>query len=86
MKVTFAAQRPEGQYALAIPVRGEDMLADRLTGLDEAGRTLAARAADAQRFEREAATIAETFLSEGDSARRLLLGQRRSASQSRSRS
>ena len=73
MKVTFAAQRPEGQYALAIPVRGEDMLADRLTGLDEAGRTLAARAADAQRFEREAATIAETFITEGDAARRLLL-------------
>ena len=73
MKVTFAAQRPEGQYALAVPVRGEDMLADRLTGLDEAGRTLAARAADAQRFEREAATIAETFITEGDAARRLLL-------------
>ncbi|MBA3676351.1 MAG: leucyl aminopeptidase [Sphingosinicella sp.] len=73
MKVSFAAQRPEGSYALAIPVWDEDMLADRLTGFDEASRTLAARAADAQRFEREAATIAETFISEGDSARRLLL-------------
>src|SRR5688572_27694494 len=49
------------------------MLADRLAGLDEAGRKLAARAADAQRFEREAATIAETFVEEGDAARRLLL-------------
>jgi leucyl aminopeptidase len=73
MKVSFAAQRPTGSYALAIPVWGEDMLADRLTSLDEAGRTLAARAAEAQRFEREAATIAETFINEGDSARRLLL-------------
>lgn len=73
MKVRFAAQRPEGSFALAIPVWGEDMLADRLTGLDETGRLLAARAAEAQRFEREAATIAETFVNEGDAARRLLL-------------
>jgi leucyl aminopeptidase len=73
MKVSFAAQRPEGSYALAIPVWDEDMLADRLSGFDDASRTLAARAADAQRFEREAATIAETFINEKDSARRLLL-------------
>ena len=73
MKVSFAAQRPAGAYALAIPVAGEDMLADRLSGLDEAARTLAARAAEAQRFEREAAAIAESFISDGDSARRLLL-------------
>ncbi len=73
MKVSFAAQRPEGSFALAIPVWGEDMLADRLSSLDEAGRQLAARAAEAQRFEREAASIAETFVSEGDMARRLLL-------------
>ena len=73
MKVSFVAQRPQGQYALAVPVRGGDMLADRLAGLDEAARSLAARAADAQRFEREAATIAETFVAEGDTARRLLL-------------
>jgi len=73
MKVTFAAQRPEGSYALAMPVWGEDMLANRLSGLDAAARTLAARSAEAQRFEREAAMIAETFVSEGDVARRLLL-------------
>jgi leucyl aminopeptidase len=73
MKVTFAALRPEGPYALAIPVRGEDMLNDRLAGLDESGRRLAARSAEAQRFEREAAAIAETFIAEGEGARRLLL-------------
>jgi leucyl aminopeptidase len=73
LKVSFAKKRPAGSYALAIPVWGEDMLADRLASLDEAGRKLAARAADAQRFEREAATIAETFVEEGDAARRLLL-------------
>src|SRR3546814_11196312 len=73
MKVSFVDQRPDGQYALAIPVWSEDMLADRLAGLDEAGRTLAARAAEAQRFEREVAAIAESFLTEGASARRLLI-------------
>jgi leucyl aminopeptidase len=73
MKVSFAAQRPQGSYALAIPVWGEDALADRLAGLDPAAGSLAARAAAAQRFEREAASIAETFYTEGDTARRLLL-------------
>ncbi|PWG01169.1 leucyl aminopeptidase [Sphingosinicella humi] len=73
MKVSFASQRPEGSYALAIPVWSEDMLTDRLAGIDEAGRALAARAAEAQRFEREVGTIAESFVSESDSARRLLI-------------
>ncbi len=73
MKVSFAASRPAGAHALAIPVWGEDMLADRLAGLDEAARGLAARAADAQRFEREPAVIAETFAQDGAQARRLLL-------------
>jgi leucyl aminopeptidase len=73
MKVSFAAQRPQGSYALAIPVWGEDMLVDRLGRLDEPARTLGARAAEAQRFEREAGAVAETFISEGAGARRLLL-------------
>ncbi|HEX8217152.1 MAG TPA: leucyl aminopeptidase [Allosphingosinicella sp.] len=73
MKVTFAAERPQGSYALALPVRGEDMLSDRLAGLDEAARRLAAKSAEAQRFEREAAAVAETFIAEGEGARRLLL-------------
>jgi leucyl aminopeptidase len=73
MKISFATQRPAGGYALALPVWNEDMVADRLAGLDPAARAVAARAADAQRFEREAAAIAETFVAEGDGARRLLL-------------
>ena len=73
IKVSFAAQRPEGAYALAIPVRGEDMLHERLSTLGEAARTLAVRSAEAQRFERETAAIAETFIDEGDRVRRLLL-------------
>jgi leucyl aminopeptidase len=81
MKVSFADQRPAGAYALALPVWSDDPVAGRLAGLDEAGRALAIRAAEAQRFEREAAAIAESFVAEGDSARRLLLvglGARRS--------
>ncbi|MDP8914467.1 MAG: leucyl aminopeptidase, partial [Pseudomonadota bacterium] len=73
MKISFAAQRPEGSYALAIPAWSEDMLADRLSSLDEASRTLATRAAEAQRFEREAAAVAETFVTLGDRVRRLLV-------------
>ena len=73
MKVSFASERPTGSFALALPVWSEDMMNDRLAGLDEAARRLAARAADAQRFEREAAAIAETFIEEDGTARRLLL-------------
>ncbi|MGF1550590.1 MAG: leucyl aminopeptidase [Sphingomonadaceae bacterium] len=73
MKISFSSARPQGSYALAIPVRDEDMLADRLGGLDETAARLAMRAAEAQRFEREEAAVAETFVSEGEGARRLLL-------------
>ena len=73
LKISFTKQRPSGSYALAIPVRGEEMLADRVSQLDEAARRLAVSAAEAQRFERELATIAETFIEEEDRARRLLL-------------
>jgi leucyl aminopeptidase len=73
VKVSFADTRPSGSYALAIPVWGEDMLSDRLSGLDEGARTLAARSAEAQRFEREPAAIAETFVADGSGARRLLM-------------
>ena len=73
IKVSFAIRRPEGAYALAIPVRSEDMLHDRLADLDEASRSLAVRSAEAQRFEREVGAIAETFIDDGGNVRRLLL-------------
>ena len=50
-----------------------DMLHERLAGLDEPARTLAARSAEAQRFEREVGAIAETFIEDGKLTRRLLL-------------
>ncbi len=73
MKISFATQRPDGSYALAIPVWSDDMLMDRLGSLDETGRTLAARSAEAQRFDRDAAAVAESFIGEGERVRRLLL-------------
>jgi leucyl aminopeptidase len=73
IKVSFAAARPQGAYALAIPVRGEETVADRLASLDEGARTLAARAADAQRFEREAGVTVEMYIDEGVVVRRLVL-------------
>lgn len=73
MKVSFTDRRPDGAFALALPVWGDDKLTHRLEGVNPAVRKLAARAAEAQRFERELASIAETFIEEGDTARRLLL-------------
>ncbi|WP_243406170.1 leucyl aminopeptidase [Sphingosinicella sp. YJ22] len=73
LKVSFAATRPEGAYALAIPAWSEDMISERLAGFSEPARSLAARAADAQRFERELAAIAETFIDDDGTARRVLL-------------
>jgi leucyl aminopeptidase len=73
IKVEFAAARPDGAYALAIPVRAEDALHDRLGALGDPARAFAARAAEAQRFERELGGIAETFIDESGAVRRLLL-------------
>ncbi len=73
LKVSFADQRPEGSYALAIPVRSEDRLPDRLGELSEESRGLAVRAAEAQRFEGDAGSVTEAFVPEGSSVRRLLL-------------
>lgn len=73
LKVSFASSRPQGAYALAIPAWSEDMISERLSGFSEAAQTLAMRAADAQRFERELAAIAETFVDENGTARRVLL-------------
>ena len=73
LKVSFAPRRPEGAFALAIPAWSEDMISERLSGFSEPAQTLAARAADAQRFERELAAIAETFVDDNGTARRVLL-------------
>ena len=72
IKISFAAGRPEGAFALAIPVRGDDSLEARLAALGPSAG-LAVQAAEAQRFERELGGIAETFIAEGEAVRRLLV-------------
>ena len=47
IKVNFAASRPVGAYALAIPVRGDDAVSDRLDTLEAGVRNQIARAAEA---------------------------------------
>jgi leucyl aminopeptidase len=73
IKASFAARRPQGAHALAIVVGGEDLLHDRLGAVPEAARSLVVRAAEAQRFERDPGTIAETFVDDDGVARRVLL-------------
>ena len=73
IKVSFAAGAPRRRLCArhSGPQRGHARRPARRPR--RAGRALAARAAEAQRFEREAGAIAETFVDEGDAARRLLL-------------
>jgi leucyl aminopeptidase len=73
IKVEFAATRPGGAFALALPARSDDTLERGLASLGEPAAGNAARAAEAQRFERELGGIAETFVAEGDDVRRLLI-------------
>ncbi len=74
IKVSFAARRPEGAYALAIPVRGEDMLA---RPAERASTRRRARSPSApptpSASSARPAPIAETFVEDGDAVRRLLL-------------
>jgi leucyl aminopeptidase len=73
MKISFADQRPTGPFTLALPLWSEDMLGERLSAFAEPSRTVAARAAEAQRFERELGGVAESFVDDGGTVRRLLL-------------
>ena len=70
MQISFADRRPEGDYALALPVAGKDR-----KSLDSLGAGLAAvtAALDRQRFEGDASGIAEQFVDENGSIRRVLV-------------
>ena len=73
MLVRFAATRPDGAYVLALPVAAGAVTAERLAGLDPSVRALVQRAAEASRFEGEAAAVVELYVAEGSAVRRLLL-------------
>jgi leucyl aminopeptidase len=70
MDIRFAATRPEGDYALVLPVAGKDR--SSLASLGSAQQTVAA-ALDRQRFEGDAASASEQFVQDNGTIRRLLL-------------
>ncbi|MGH6658148.1 MAG: M17 family peptidase N-terminal domain-containing protein, partial [Sphingomicrobium sp.] len=70
MKIRFADQRPEGDFALILPVAGKDRSA--LASLGAAQKALGA-ALDSQRFEGEAASAQEHFAEVGGTMRRILV-------------
>ena len=70
MQIRFADSRPQGDYALVVPVAGKDR--SSLAALGESQQQVEA-ALDRQRFEGEASSASEQFISENDSIRRLLV-------------
>ncbi|WP_310468787.1 leucyl aminopeptidase, partial [Sphingomonas sp.] len=69
MKIRFAERRPDGDYALVVPVRGKDTAT--LAALGEQ-RAAAEAALKRQRFDGEAGSAAELFLNDDAGPRRLL--------------
>jgi leucyl aminopeptidase len=70
MQIRFADTRPEGDYALVLPVAGKDRSALKSLG---AGQQTVSAALDRQRFEGDAASVSEQFIDDNGTARRLLL-------------
>ncbi|HVM38227.1 MAG TPA: leucyl aminopeptidase [Sphingomicrobium sp.] len=69
MQIRFADRRPDGDFALVLPVPGNDLRA--LNSL--ADRPTVEAALQRQRFEGEAAAVAEQFITHNGQVRRLLL-------------
>jgi leucyl aminopeptidase len=70
MKISFADRRPDGDYALVLPVSGKDRSSLNSLGAAQASVTAAL---DRQRFEGEPSSVAEQFVDEGGTSRRVLL-------------
>ncbi len=70
MQIRFAADRPAGDYALVLPVPGSDRAS--LGSLGD-NRAAVEAALERQRFEGDASSVAENFIAEGGSARRVLI-------------
>ncbi|HEX6661387.1 MAG TPA: M17 family peptidase N-terminal domain-containing protein, partial [Sphingomicrobium sp.] len=69
MQIRFADRRPEGDYALVLPVAGKDR---KTLGSIGPGEQAANAALDRQRFEGDASSTAEHFFDDSGTARRLL--------------
>jgi leucyl aminopeptidase len=70
MKIAFAASRPDGDYALVLPVPGKDR--SSLASLGASQQTLAG-ALDRQRFEGEPSSAVEQFVDDGGTLRRVVV-------------
>jgi leucyl aminopeptidase len=70
MQIRFADARPQGDYALVVPVAGKDR--SGLAVLGAAQQTVTATL-DRQRFEGEPSSVSEQFIDDGGSTRRLLV-------------
>jgi leucyl aminopeptidase len=70
MKIEFAASRPEGDYALVLPVAGKDR--STLGSLGPSQQAVVA-ALDRQRFEGDASNVSEQFIDDQGTVRRLLV-------------
>src|SRR5579884_1555830 len=70
MKIAFADRRPDGDYALVLPVAGKDRAS--LGSLGAAQQSVV-NALDRQRFEGEASGAAEQFIDDSGTTRRVLV-------------
>src|SRR5213080_2493575 len=70
MQIRFADRRPEGDFALVLPVAGKDRSV--LASLGSAQPAVAA-ALDRQRFEGDASSASEQFIDDNGALRRLLV-------------
>jgi len=70
MKIRFADSRPQGDYALVVPVSGKDR---STLGVLAGSQQSVEAALDRQRFEGEGASVSEQFIDDNGSVRRLLV-------------
>ncbi len=70
MQIRFADRRPEGGYALVLPVAGKDR---KTLGSLGSGEAAANAALERQRFDGETSSVAEHFFDDSGTARRLLV-------------
>ena len=73
MNVRFADRRPDGAYALALPLASGTPDAGRLSALPAETIDFVRRAAAAARFEGDAGSVVELFATDGADPRRIVL-------------
>jgi len=70
MQIRFADRRPDGDYALVLPVAGKDR--KTLASLGDEQQAAAGAALDRQRFEGDPSSTAEFFVNDNGTARRVV--------------